>query len=378
MTESEVTKVRFMTSDSAGWQDADGDESGKLSAVFSRVLTSRNLLVLSGLGTSMCIEGSNKNPAAPTMSDLWNTVKDANKKSFEEVTAMVNWDDSENVELLLSRCQMEQELRPNTTLANFISAGEKAIAESCNFITDKSDLDVHELFLRKIARRSTKVPRAQIFTTNYDLAFETAASRIGFAVIDGFTASIPARFDPGAFDRDMARRDAANPSEPVDWVPNVLQLHKLHGSIDWTASGISVTRGAVSERPVIVYPRSSKFEASYQQPFLEMMSRFQAALRRPNTGLIVAGCGFEDRHIMEPFMAAVRGNVGINIIVLSRSLEKKTNKVSGVMSSLIEQGDRRLALLAGSFPDGVEVMPDLVASTEDEIHEKRLTAAKDG
>jgi hypothetical protein len=271
---------------------------------------------------------------------------------------------------------MEQELRPNTKLANFIAAGEKAIAQSCDFIGEDSSLDVHELFLRKIARRSTKLPRAQIFTTNYDLAFETAASRMGFAVIDGFTSSVPARFDPGAFDRDQASRDAANPSEPVDWVPNVLQLHKLHGSIDWTSDGSAVTRGSVSDRPVIVYPRSSKFEASYQQPFLEMMSRFQAALRRPGTGLIVAGFGFADRHITEPFMAAIRGNVGINIIVLSRSLEKQNNKVTSTIKSLISQGDRRLVLVAGSFPDGVEVMPDLVASTEEEIHQMRLTDAE--
>ena len=79
---------------------------------------------------------------------------------------------------------------------------------------------------------------------------------------------------------------------------------------------------------------------------------------------------------MEPFMAALRGNVGINIIVLSRSLEKGDNKVTGVMKSLIKQGDRRLALVAGTFPDGVEVMPDLVASTEEEIHDKRLSAAE--
>jgi hypothetical protein len=128
---------------------------------------------------------------------------------------------------------------------------------------------------------------------------------------------------------------------------------------------------------VIVYPRASKFEASYQQPFLELMSRFQTALRRGGTGLIVAGSGFEDRHIAEPFLAAVRGNVGINIVVLSRSLEKKENRVTSVLKRLIANGDRRLALVAGSFEGLVQALPDLVAVTEEEAHAARVAASED-
>lgn len=377
MTEK-APKIRFLTSDSDGWQDHDLEEGSHLGSSFSRILTSRHLLVLSGLGTSRCVEDPPGNPVAPTMSDLWNSVALADPDGFEEAKQRVNWDDdSRNVELLLSRCQMEQELRPAAQLQAFIQAGEKAIATSCDFVKEGTDLEIHELFLRKIARRSTKLPRAQIFTTNYDLAFETAAARIGFAVIDGFTASTPPRFDPVVFDRDQARRDASDPSEPVDWVPNVLQLHKLHGSIDWAAVSGSIQRVPATDSPVIVYPRASKFEVSYQQPFLELMSRFQSALRRPGTGLIVAGCGFEDRHVAEPFLAAIRGNVGLNILVVSRSLEDGDGEVVSLLKGLIAKGDRRLALVASSFEDMVQALPDLVATTEEEAHSKRLSAAQD-
>ncbi|HEX4731210.1 MAG TPA: SIR2 family protein [Solirubrobacterales bacterium] len=367
-----------MTSESSGWQDADGESHDQFKGVFGRVLTSRHLLILSGLGTSRCILSDEGQAVAPTMADLWIAVRAANEKSFDSILRRVGWgEQSQNVELLLSRCQMEQALRPSDELKAFIAAGEKAIATACDFVTPKTDLNVHELFLRKIARRSAKLPRAQIFTTNYDLAFEAAAARIGFATIDGFTATLPARFDPVAFDRDLARRESSDVGAPLDWVPNVMQLHKLHGSIDWSAVNGAIYRERPMDNPVIVYPRASKFEASYQQPFLELMSRFQTALRRGGTGLIVAGSGFEDRHIAEPFLAAVRGNVGINIVVLSRSLEKKENRVTSVLKRLIANGDRRLALVAGSFEGLVQALPDLVAVTEEEAHAARVAASED-
>ena len=205
-----------------------------------------------------------------------------------------------------------------------------------------------------------------------------AAARIGFAVIDGFTASSPARFDPTAFDRDQAHREASEAAAPLDWVPNVVQIHKLHGSIDWTDGDGAVHRGHPSARPIIVYPRASKFEVSYQQPFLELMSRFQSSLRRSGTGLLIAGSGFEDRHIAEPVMAAVRGNVGIRIVVVARSLKDKDEGIIGALKKLIEEGDRRIALVASSFENVVKSLPDLIAPMEGEVHTKRVQSIGDG
>ena len=94
---------------------------------------------------------------------------------------------------------------------------------------------MHEAFLRRIARRPARLPRTQLYTTNYDLAFETAASRTGFAVIDGFSHTAPQRFDSGYFDVDLALRDRQRAASAVEWMPNVLQLLKLHGSVELAA-----------------------------------------------------------------------------------------------------------------------------------------------
>jgi hypothetical protein len=365
--------ARFLSADHPDWEDLNGDNAAALAPFLSQLLTSRNLALLAGLGTSLHLEGRDGR-GGPTMKGLWDAVKGANQERFDAVLKAVSWEqEGEDVELLLSRCQMRHEIEPDDELKDFIEAGEEAIARACDFIEPDTDLGTHEAFLRRIARRSTKLPRTQLYTTNYDLAYESAAARIGFAVIDGFSASAPARFDPAAFDRDHARRSADDPNAPIDWLPNVVQLHKLHGSIDWSAAGEEIHRAGVSDRPVIIYPRSTKFEVSYRQPFLELMSRFQSALRRPDTGLIIAGSGLSDPHISQPLMAAVRGNVGLNLLVTSSALEQKTEGPVSDLVKLIKQGDRRIALLATTFEEAVPILPDLVAEMEEEKHAERVS-----
>jgi hypothetical protein len=62
---------------------------------------------------------------------------------------------------------------------------------------------------------------------------------------------------------------------------------------------------------------------------------------------------------------------------VSRSLEDGNGKVVNLLKGLIAKGDRRLALVASSFEDMVQALPDLVATTEEEAHSKRLSAAQD-
>jgi hypothetical protein len=337
------------------------------------------LVILGGLGTSLCIVDGDGNRLAPTMADLWQAAREQAGNGFDEVVAKVGWDGPDDIEGLLSRCQVALELKPDAEVEAFLTSAESLIVSKCRFVRPDLDLSTHEAFLRRVARRSTSLPRTQLFTTNYDLAFETAAASTGFAVIDGFSHSYPQRFDGAYFDHDFATRDRERAAVPVEWVPNVLQLHKLHGSVDWVDAGDGlVRRDATAERPLIIYPRSSKFELSYQQPFLELMSRFQTALRRPDTGFLIVGSGFNDDHLCQPIMAALRANVRLSLVVVSPRIDESANQHISKIKSLIERGDRRIALLAASFEELVARVPDLVAETEAERHEARFGAVADG
>lgn len=335
------------------------------------ILLAENLVILTGLGTSMCVKGDDGERLAPTMRNLWDASKTKAGTDFDTVKLKVNYTEAtENIEFLLSRCQMAEKLKSDAVVSKFVEETEKLIVEKCRFLREGLSLSVHEAFLRKVARRSTRLPRAKLFTTNYDLCFETAASKARFVVTDGFSHSEPQEFDGSYFNYDFVRRHPDR--ETPDYIPNVFHLYKLHGSLDWQQSGTQIfkVRGAV--KPLIIYPRESKFESSYDQPFLEMMAAFQAALRQPNTGLLVIGFGFSDHHIAQPIASAIRSNVSLKAMAVSPSLESLPRSSIKDISDLISAGDTRLSLLATDFEKLVEVTPDLIAATEEESHQGRI------
>ena len=347
----------------------------RLDQLLTEVLLSENLVVLAGLGTTLCLNKPGGPRIAPGMSDLWAAAAQKAGPHFQELKAKVSYStpsDGENIEVLLSQCQLSQALRPAPDVAQFITDSEALIVEKCRFVNEATDLTVHEAFLRKVARRSTRQPRTKLFTTNYDLCFETAASHTRFIVVDGFSHTQPQEFDGSYFAYDFVRREQDR--EIPDYIPNVFQMYKIHGSVDWELRDSQIIKTPLPAKPLIIYPRHSKFEASYDQPFIEMMSRFQLALRQPNSGLLLLGFGFNDPHIWQPVMSAVRSNVSLKAIVVDPVLPSSCKEPVKQMENLIRAGDSRLVLLAAGFQDLVPVLPDLVAATEDERHRDRLRA----
>lgn len=365
--------------------DSDDDSPGceeQLKQSLTDFLRSQNLIVLTGLGTSLCIQDDDDNTLAPTMWDLWNGIE-------EDVTEdRLNWvcehvgqpvvkdEDSgediykQDIELLLSKCLLAQEFKRHKNVATFIRKAEAVISNLCNFVSDDTSLDVHEAFLRRIGRRPIKHSRTKLFTTNYDLAFETAASRIHFVTVDGFSHTIPQEFDSSYFAYDFVRRDddGSSPS----YIQNVFHLLKVHGSIDWQSKGERIIKTEAPDDPVLIYPRHTKFELSYESPFLDLISRFQSSLRQTETSLLIVGFGFNDKHLTQPILSAIRSNVGLRTIVVSPSLETEGGEAVEKIQGLIESGDSRLSLVAGTFEQFVPLIPDLISETEEERHRRRM------
>jgi hypothetical protein len=342
------------------------------------LLLSENLIVVCGLGTTQCIlDGSNR-PLAPTMASLWSAAQAKAGAQFEQIKAKVKYaplaGETENIETLLSQCQLSHALEPAKDVEDFISEVESIIVEKCRFATDAVQLPIHEAFLRRVARRPARQPRLKLFTTNYDLCFETAASRVRFVVVDGFSHTQPQEFDGSYFNYDFVRRERDR--EVSEYIPNVFHLYKMHGSVEWEKKKHQIVKSPNPTRPLIIYPRYSKFESSYEQPFFEMMSRFQVSLREPNTGLVIVGCGFNDRHVTQPMFASIGSNVGLKAMIVAPDLETSTNPLVSNCVSLTKAGDSRLALVAGKFEELVPAIPDLVATTDAEIHQERFRAIR--
>jgi SIR2-like domain len=372
-----VTWVVADGSDAPARAEADNRRQ-KLEQLLTEVVLSENLVVLSGLGTTLCLNKSTGQKIAPTMSDLWMAASQKAGNQFDSVKTKVSYItplEGDNIEALLSQCQLSEQLQPAKDVADFITNTEAIIVEKCRFVKEKTDLTMHEAFLRKVARRSTRQPRTKVFTTNYDLCFETAASHTGFIVVDGFSHTQPQEFDGSYFAYDFVRREPDR--EIPDYISNVFHMYKIHGSVDWELRDAQIVKSPAPAKPLIIYPRNTKFEASYEQPFIEMMSRFQLSLRQPNTGLLIVGFGFNDRHISQPIMSAVRSNVNLKAVVIDPALAGTSKEPVKEIENLIRKGDSRLVLLAGGFEDLVPILPDLVAATEEEQHRWRLRGVRE-
>lgn len=399
---TEGDRLRIRTSRTFGvWADIDSDDQNAEAAGIggaeaarhlAQAIRSANLVVLSGLGTSLCVKRG-ETTLAPTMGELLERVRrhfDGLDADFPLAGGCSRWatftgnakvpENEENLERLLSRAKLAAELadgQARPTQEGLLAVAEGVILREVDFVRPDVALDTHADFIRRIARRPARKSRVRIFTTNYDCCFEVAAGREGFIVVDGFAFGAEPHFNPDQFNYDVVRRDS---EERTDYVENLFHLFKLHGSIDWELDEVTgrVVKREGTTRPLLVYPRSTKYEMAFSQPYVDMMSAFQGSLRQPATTLVVVGFGFNDKHIAEPVMAAVRSNLSFNLVVVDPSIESKCgtdewgNEYLRTFARLADDGDGRIALVEGTFEDVVPLIPDVVSQTEVERHNDRM------
>ncbi|MCC7062100.1 MAG: SIR2 family protein [Planctomycetes bacterium] len=374
----------------AGWKQIaqpgpntkDAGAWGEAQQAVADVLECDHVAVLTGLGTSLCINGPDGGFLVPTMPALWAQTEAAVTPSvLDQVCKDVNYTGADkNIEILLSRCQMALELDPSKkAIKKFVKKAEEVIRNACRPVLAQDATGTHETFLRHLTRHTRRVPRPSVFTTNYDLCFETAAARTGIPIIDGFGFSSQPRFQPEVFDHDIVT--GTSYSKEPGYIPRVVRLFKLHGSVDWERGPTAFERNRDTNSPILIYPRSAKYSASYDPPFLELMGRFLSCLRQRSVGLLVCCFGFNDKHVAEPVLAAVKSNPSLKLLVCAPDLSieggkgigRKDGKCMLTENDYLKQlaflesgGDSRITLLSAKFPDLVRLMPDVSLQSADE------------
>lgn len=395
-----------------GWRSTDDealDDEGRqskagaareIASVLLNVLNATNVVVLTGTGSSFAAINPIGRPAPAGMWDVWLAVRQAaGAEPFDAIVerfgaARVN----ENIEKLLTLCKLYLELNAGVAadgdyeaMAEFVGIAERAILNRVDFVDRETGLDAHGALIRKVGRRGVRKPRAKLFTTNYDLCFEEVARRARFTLIDGFSHNLDQTYDRTNFTVDHVRREPSR--DAPDYLQNVLQFYKLHGSIDWRRvdGEILRTRADVGN-PVLIYPRSSKYQESFEAPYLDMLSAFQAALREPDTAVLISGFGFNDDHISSPIMSAVESNMSLRLVVCDPAflsdtdLEIEAFEIEGAppanrflhgFKRMIDSGDARIHLMNGRFQDLAAALPDLVGETDRERHVQRIRSIRD-
>lgn len=337
----------------------------------------KNIAVLTAAGTSM----ENGEYGGKTRTELWKNYEEEINEISSELTKndgvlknkCLSIIETKNIEEFLSFTILYEKLNGEIKDKDGVSLRcklEKKIADACRLPLDKNNRH-HQDFIRKLTARKPTEPRVQLYTTNYDTLFEQAAQRMNYTIIDGFSFSYPRIFNGRNFDHDVVYRERTRIKNEESFVPNVIQLFKLHGSIDWERKDGKIYQKETTDNPCIIYPASEKYESSYEQPYFEMMSHLQSTLRKEGTLLIVAGFGFQDKHIQNVIKEAVLQNPNFHLIVVcfgmknfAKDGEMEKWEESGITHILVpdfisEEGDvvQNVTVIFSKFKAFVENYP---------------------
>ena len=136
----------------------------------------------------------------------------------------------------------------------------------------------------------------EIYTTNYDLLFESALERAKTPYFDGFSGSKSAFFDPSS----ISKNDL-----PSRWV----RLWKLHGSIGWESNDAGeIVRVPSSTNANMVYPSHIKYDQTQAAPFSSLFERLKDFLNEPDAFLMSSGFSYADAHISSKILECLLAN----------------------------------------------------------------------
>lgn len=321
-----------------------------------------NLVILSGAGTSVGWGGK-------TMRELWDAVQaELTNSVLENFCKAIGFiDESESLstlkevqkdlEKLLSRAHGAKDFvkvykESPIDISTLVSKAEKVIQTKCKL--QLIDSSPHEQFLNKITNRRLKDPRVKLFTLNYDTLFEQAAVKGNLTVIDGFSFANPRTLSGRNFDYDVVYRGNNRIKDEESFIPKVFHLYKLHGSVDWEMRVDNVVVNEATNSPLMVFPRDNKYENSYDQPYFEMMSRFQQNLRNDNVLLICIGFSFSDKHILSAIKEAVSQNPSFRLLIIIRTIRSNDG-----LNWFIEKTKthHNIMIVAEEFKDFVHTYP---------------------
>lgn len=360
-------------------KDIIKDNRNYFNDILLRSLQLPNLSFFAGSGTSLGEVGG------PSMWDLWVQAMWKNpsakkddvdygclKETAFKVCDKVKYSEKEypNIEHFLSQCDAYLSFHNDKAVSDFLNEVKSIILDQCQkFITSgKSNLSSYMMLLQKMARRRVRDPRLKVFTTNYDMTFETSASDLGMMVIDGFSYTGKRKFDGKYFNYDVIKRD----ENEHEFIEGVFQLYKLHGSVSWSRNdgGIYENNEPSASSVCLIYPAKGKYQQAFIQPHLELLSRFLDSLRGKNSCLVISGFGFNDDHLSEPIYSAIKSNPSLRLIVadfkcathIENDGENGSSKYWKLFSELALNG-YDIFFVNASFKDFVRLIPNLKALT---------------
>jgi len=179
-----------------------------------------------------------------------------------------------------------------------------------------------------------------IFTTNYDLLIEEALEKCKLEYIDGFSGKICPTFSTGNYGKIISRQTSISSmtSEIVTF-----NLYKVHGSLNWHYHNEEIIYSdymktinelnKIKENKktfllkyknelAIINPTKKKLDTTVLNAnYYDQLRMFCNELEKNNTILISFGFSFNDDHIRQMTLRALKGNPTLTLIIFSYNEE---------------------------------------------------------
>ncbi|SHG45838.1 SIR2-like domain-containing protein [Fodinibius roseus] len=212
----------------------------------------------------------------------------------------------------------------------------------------QSKLEDHTLFINKIISRKEELNRPNIFTLNYDLAFENSCEKIGVSYNNGFRGTHLRKFDPDTFYNERyIKQDKTGKNKKLG---TYLNLYKLHGSISWQYSDnlddlYKIKEVQVSDNfdkddfnyeSLVIYPIQTKKSYSLDLPYSELFRYFSKNLSETQNTLVLVGYSFLDEHINDIIRTGLY-NPNLTLIIHAYGIIDDNSGYFGHMVPLISE-----------------------------------------
>lgn len=213
----------------------------------------------------------------------------------------------ENVEDILSFIRSLRMVSKGGTVRGFTeeTLGEleklicSEIVKKLNVQLSGQETPYHRLcnWIRSIDRKAA----IEIFTTNYDMLMEQALEDLGVPYFDGFVGARRSFFDLRAIEDNLI---------PVHWS----RLWKIHGSINWYQERVEEENIVYRSSEIktgashLIYPSHLKYEESRKMPYLALIDQLNRFIRKKSSFLILSGYSFNDGHLNDTIMNALKAN----------------------------------------------------------------------
>jgi len=253
-------------------------------------------------------------------------------------------------------CDLENRLVSQDVIARKKASPFEKVKEQGLLLETRSKYIFHEKFIKALLQRPLNLRRANIFTANYDLAFEYAFDKLGVHYIDGFAGFHKRFFKPETFEYDIFYPGSTT-SGKVQRIEKVVRYFKLHGSLSWVNSesrdannlyGIEEKQLQLIDKldkkgEIIIYPSAVKKSYTLDLPYSELFRQFASTITQSQSVLITIGYSFSDDHFNDIIYQAL-SNPTFTLIIIDFSGTKSES-----IRNMKELNDPRIIILEGEF-----------------------------